>query len=103
MTNKEIERCNQRVTDIQKKPAESETLNSVKELAKEIGAPVPPTLAGEPAKTRTLIDESLRNIRFVLQTEMMLNACVFAKRSCFYAAIAAIAACISVLLVLFYA
>ena len=42
-----------------------------------------------------------QDILYALQTEMMFNACVFAYRSCFWAAIAAIAACISVILVLF--
>ena len=44
-----------------------------------------------------------QNIIYALQTEMMFNACVFANRSCFWAAVAAIAACISVVLVLFCA
>lgn len=47
--------------------------------------------------------ELCRNIYYVLQTEAMFNACVSAKWSCFWAAIAAIASCISVLLVLFCA
>lgn len=47
--------------------------------------------------------ELCHNIYYVLQTEEMFNACVLAKWSCFWAAIAAIASCISVLLVLFCA
>lgn len=39
-----------------------------------------------------------QNILYALQTEMMFNACAFAKRSCFWAALAAIVACITVLL-----
>jgi hypothetical protein len=46
--------------------------------------------------------EIYHNIHCTLQTEEMFNACVFAKRSCRWAAVAAIAACISVILVLFY-
>jgi len=42
-----------------------------------------------------------QNILYSLQTEMMFNACIFAKRSCFWAAVAAIVALISVVLVLF--
>jgi len=42
--------------------------------------------------------ELCHNIYYVLQTEEMFNACVSAKWSCFWAAVAAIAACISVLL-----
>jgi predicted TPR repeat methyltransferase len=47
--------------------------------------------------------ELCHNVYYVLQTEEMFNACVLAKWSCFWAAIAAIASCISVLLVLFCA
>ena len=43
------------------------------------------------------------NIYYVLQTEEMFNACVLSKWSCFWAFIAALAGCISVLLVLFCA
>jgi hypothetical protein len=43
-----------------------------------------------------------QNILYALQTEMMFNACVFAKRSCFWAAVAAIAACLSAALFLFF-
>ena len=35
------------------------------------------------------IGELINNIRYALQTKIMLNACVFAKWSCFWAAIAA--------------
>ena len=45
--------------------------------------------------------EICHNIYYTLQTEEMFNACVFAKWSCFCAAVAAIAAFISVVLVLF--
>jgi anaerobic ribonucleoside-triphosphate reductase len=45
--------------------------------------------------------ELCRNIYYALQTEEMFNACVLAKWSCFCAAVSAVAACISVLLVLF--
>lgn len=41
-----------------------------------------------------------QNIYNYLQTNMMLNACISAKRSCFWAAIAAIAACISIVVML---
>ena len=36
-----------------------------------------------------------QNILYSLQTEMMFNACIFAKRSCFWAAVAATVAAIS--------
>ncbi len=48
-------------------------------------------------------EELSRNIYYALHTEEMFNACVSAKWSCFWAFIAALAGCISVLLVLFCA
>jgi hypothetical protein len=42
--------------------------------------------------------EMSHRIHCTLQTEEMFNACVYAKWSCLYAAIAAIVACISVIL-----
>ena len=44
--------------------------------------------------------EAVENAHRFLQTQMMLNACVSAKRSCFWAAVAAIAACISIVVML---
>jgi hypothetical protein len=41
------------------------------------------------------------NILYKLQTEEMFNACVFAKWSCLFAAVAAIVACISVILTMY--
>ena len=46
--------------------------------------------------------EISHNIYYALHTEEMFNACVSAKWSCSWASIAAIASCISVLLVLFF-
>ncbi|MGD0596933.1 MAG: hypothetical protein ABSA64_05350 [Sedimentisphaerales bacterium] len=58
----------------------------------------------------SMITEIIAGINDTLQTEAMLNACASAEQSsktakwsCFWAAIAAIASCISVLLVLFCA
>lgn len=45
-----------------------------------------------------IYNELCHNIYYALQTEEMFNACVFAKWSCFCAAVAAIVACISVIL-----
>jgi hypothetical protein len=42
----------------------------------------------------------IQRVHTDLQTETMLDACIFAKWSCFLAAIAAIVACISVILTL---
>jgi hypothetical protein len=54
------------------------------------------------ATCEDICNEIYHNIHYTLQTEEMFNACVSAKRSCRWAAIAAIASCISVILVLFY-
>lgn len=43
-----------------------------------------------------IYQELCRSVYIELQTEEMFNACVSAKHSCFWAAIAAIAACISI-------
>lgn len=52
-------------------------------------------------RLEAFIGELINNIHCTLQTKMMLNACVLANHSCFWAAVAAIAGCISILLVLF--
>lgn len=49
-------------------------------------------------RLEAFIGELLNNMHYTLQTEMMLNACISAKRSCFWAAVAAILACFSVIL-----
>ena len=51
-------------------------------------------------RLEAFIGELHNNIHYALQTKMMLSACFSAKRSCFWAAIAAIAACITVILTL---
>ena len=52
------------------------------------------------ARCEDIYKEIYHNIHYTLQTEEMFNACVFAKWSCFCAAVAAIVACISVILTL---
>jgi hypothetical protein len=98
MKNKEIEKTKQDVYEIQKKPDSRQQLEPIQDVAKRIGAPL---LVPHSEEQKHFINETIHNIHIVLQTEMMFNACIFAKRSCFWAAIAAIAACISVILVLF--
>ena len=39
-----------------------------------------------------------QDILYALQTEMMFNACVFSSWSCFFAAVAAVVACLSIIL-----
>jgi hypothetical protein len=112
MTNEEIGKFKQELSEIQKISENPQLLEPVKNLAKRIGA----RLAAQPLDGQaSFINETINNIHTVLQTETMLNACVSSKQSCelaeqssttakwscFWAAIAAIASCISVLLVLF--
>jgi hypothetical protein len=103
MTNKEVKKTKQELCEIQAKPASEEQLNQIVDIARRVGASIPPYLlkAGEEITTKNNINTVASNIHVVLQTEMMFNTCIFAKHSCFWAAIAAIAACISVILVLF--
>jgi hypothetical protein len=98
MTNKEIEKIKQEVYEIQKIPDSRQQLEPIKALAERIGALIPVHPSEEQKK---FIYETIHNINTVLQTEMMLNACIFTKRSCFGAAVASIASCISVVLILF--
>jgi hypothetical protein len=103
MTNKEIKKIKQEVCEIQTKSPSKELSERIIQLAKEIGASLPHWAAGGDSDQRNIINQTSQNVHIVLQTEMMFNACIFAQRSCFWAAIAAIASCISVLLVLFCA
>jgi hypothetical protein len=46
-------------------------------------------------------DKCINSLHTAIQSEMMIKSCVYTKWSCFFAAVAAIVACISVLLFLF--
>lgn len=59
---------------------------------------VTPILVEKCAEYETICKEIHDNILYKLQTEMMYNACTSAKWSCFWAAVATILACISVIL-----
>ena len=100
MTNKTIEQKKQELYSILKKGCTKEVMNELRDLANSINAPIPASYNDGHDMER--INDITRNIHITLQTEEMFNACVFAKWSCFWAAIAAIAACISVVLVLFF-
>ncbi len=121
MISKEIEKLKQELYEIQCIPDINTQLEHLQEFAKRIGALMPckshtggvehrensngtirNAYISTPADKKTFIDKTICNIYTMLQTEMMFNACIFAKHSCFWAAIAAIAACLSVILVLFY-
>lgn len=93
MTNKEIEQVKQEVFEIQKKKPMSEQLEPMQAVANRIGAPIP---VGYTQKTQAeFICDVFRNIHVVLQTETMVNACISAKRSCIWAAVAATVALLS--------
>jgi hypothetical protein len=49
----------------------------------------------------SLKDKCISSLHTAIQTEKMFESCVYAKWSCFCAAVAAIASCISALLCLF--
>lgn len=46
-------------------------------------------------------DKCIKGLHAAIQTEMMIKSCTYAKWSCFWAAVAAIVSCISVILLLF--
>lgn len=109
MTIIKIWKAKRELYEIQSIPEISEQFKLIKDLAKKVGAPIPPTIATRDevvstkasvkstatlADPKELINEIVRNIHIVLQTEMMLQACIFAAMS-------AVVACISVILVLF--
>ena len=103
MTNREIEKNKQELYEIQRIPERTKQLEPIRTLAKRVNAPIPlmPSDMHREDSEIDFINEITRNIHTVLQSEMMFNACTSAKRSCFWAAVAAIVACISVILVLF--
>lgn len=43
-------------------------------------------------------DKCIKSLHTTIQTEMMIKACIYAKWSCFFAALAAIVACIGIIL-----
>lgn len=101
MTNEEINNIKQKVKEIQRSHPSGEQLQQIEDIAKCIGASLPENLHTNDPLSRKNINYIATNIHIVLQTEMMLNACVsaeksseLAKRSCHWAAVAAIAACI---------
>jgi len=126
MTNKEIEKYEQELTKLSKALDELRTVQDAGEryprvlnlyqrlqtLAANIPAPLSNANMlntdmkigkGITVAVESNCGELINNIHRALQTKIMFNACVLAKWSCFWAAIAAIASCISVLLVLFCA
>ncbi|PKL49666.1 MAG: hypothetical protein CVV39_02535 [Planctomycetes bacterium HGW-Planctomycetes-1] len=123
MTNKEIEKYNQELTECSKSLSELRMIGDsgkkhpdlkklyqrVQTLATEVSAPLSnasilsiertygPSLSAS-IDLEGKIGELINNIHNALQTKMMYNACIFAKWSCLFAAAAATIACISVIL-----
>jgi hypothetical protein len=122
-TNKEIEKYMTELSKLSKDVNESRTVADwfkrlsdleklrpqFETLAANVGAPLLSanilaanirTVDGRTAvaNVELYIGELTNNINNTLQTKMMFNACTSAKWSCFFAAVAAIVACISVIL-----
>jgi len=100
MTNEEIRSIKQKVYEIQTAPPSGEQLQRIEDIAKRTGASLPEWLHTQDPTSRKNINFIAKNIHTVLQTEMMFNACVSAKWSCLFAAIASIVACVSIILTL---
>jgi hypothetical protein len=105
MTNKEIKKIKQELCEIHKKEGNNQKKwEQLIALAGRLNVPIPPGYSQFPIDS---INAITQNIHTALQTEMMFNACVFAKWSCFCAAVAAgislitaIAACVSIVVML---
>ena len=128
MTNEEIIKYEQELTELSKSlnklrlvedsgkkyPDLKSLYQRVQALAANVGTPlsnanimnitINVTLAYA-ASLESVIGELINNIHNTLQTKMMLNACISSEKSCnlanwscFFAAFAAIVACISVIL-----
>jgi hypothetical protein len=97
MTLRKIRKAKQKLYEILNKECtyEVERRDQLVALAQELNALAHPEAELD---SRKAINDITRHIHTVLQTEMMLNACVSAKRSCFLAAVAAVAACFSIIL-----
>jgi hypothetical protein len=67
----------------------------LKEIMNKAEVPIPT------AGMDSIKDKCINSLHNAIQTEMMIKSCSYAKWSCFCAAVAAIASCISVLLFLF--
>jgi hypothetical protein len=99
MTNKEIKQAEKDLSAISKLSFDDQP-DKLLELGRKIGINPPHNPNNQRQGQVIYMTQAINSF---LQTKMMLNACVSAKWSCFWAAIAAIASCISVLLVLFCA
>ena len=94
MTIKEIknyvkELCKISILSFEKQP------NKLIELGGKIGVNPPHSPGNHEQKQVIYMTQAIHSC---LQTKMMLNACIYARRSCMWAAIAAIVAFLSVVL-----
>jgi hypothetical protein len=80
MTNGQIEKYKQELCEIQRISNTKEKWEKLKVLAGKLHAPIPAGLHDD--FTIDSINKITRNIHDSLQTEMMLNACVSAEKSC---------------------
>lgn len=100
MTLKEIKKIKQELYEILKKETTShKKFEQLRDLAGKTNAPIPPGIHSDfPIDAINAITHNIHNI---LQTEMMFNACTSAKRSCMWAAIAAIVSLVILLVTCF--
>lgn len=99
MTNEEIEKANKHLKDIAKLD-DNKKQEKLRAFAIDHNILMP-----TPRNSPEFRNELFANIHMFLQTQMMLNACFsaeesgrLAKKACIWAAIAAIAACVGVVL-----
>lgn len=96
MTNKKIRQYKEDLKKAHNKPwPEIET--EKRKIAENLSVKLPDGLSDGQRKELVQLNASIHD---VLQTEMMFNACVFAKRSCFWAAVAATVSLVSLSLFL---
>ena len=95
MKTRELERIEEKLCRIQEKPFVEQ-----KQLLIDLQREIKLALPYQDDSVQREVRYRTQGIHTFLQSKMMINACVSAKRSCFWAAVAAIAACIGVLLTL---
>ena len=95
MAKNKIKELRQIISEVENAPV-SISGKELENIIKKIGVSLPT------AGMDSLKDKCVKSIHTALQTEMMIKACVSAKWSCFWAMVAATAACISVFLALYF-
>lgn len=85
MTDEEISQVKRGVYEIQQEQIDKQ-VGPIEALAKRINAPIP-TKHGQ--GNQEFVNETVRHIHTVLQTETMINTCRIANKSCRWAAVAA--------------